>query len=769
MKITPEKQAEVDAIRNEILNAVNSQIYKNNAPVSANAVKATADAAAKSNAKTTAKDPIVSSAAVSPVWDRIQQSRKNIYGLVNPKQSKESAEPEPPKNTKFLGKFNLQSNSYRDVIDLVEVQERLEFDLDEVVHVWRTIPHSMPGNEHLLLGLTNDTLIMGKLVGGLFRRIDQLKFSDKQLNRNGLEAFQHWNNKIGQTEGYAIIAAKDELMWIRLGVDREFKKLEIMWEWSIHKTVVTFRYFRHNNDSMVFLLNEGSPCLDIYKFSLDNKDFSHSQIIRFKERAQNIAIVEWKKQLLLALPLRNTTQIYRYSDKFILMKTVPTKGVTTVAGFQAGGLCFFAIAGEEPQILRYRHNGLNPVKILSKTFTFVRSWYPIPVHTFRDDVLLLAEFEVPFDTHTLSRISTLRWNGEAFESFFNVPCYMDDVPHYNGVSCLIDSDESMGLAGSVILCKSNNVSMVVPRKQVKSGLFDLKIEIRAAPHPKEEKLIEIQMMFDYFSSLKQYNDLVFKNALDTIKNAVLPNKDLVVTGDWTVDVLDAQSVVLEKEKAESSEKEKRDESKGSEKEKQVTSENLVPVLNETVHELIDLELLVNRAVSKEVGQQTARNNDPPFSPRLQIDAVKVDEIYADKINGIPSEDIVWLLEDDIKFTGSLEVHSVSVSNIFEGNLNGINISRDLVSGKNNKIQGKSNFLFLDVDRLSTSSDINGGLLEAASQSRKHFDKLVTQDLFVENEIVADEINGNDWKSLTQQMVFRSFDPGNVSLVVEGVS
>lgn len=744
VKVTPEKQAEIDAIRNEILNAVVGNKYQSGGP--AIGAPPVAD-----KASIAAKDPVVG----SPLWNRIHYSRKGIKKLVAPNPEPEL---EIPKSVKFLGRFNLNSNSYRDVIDLVEVQENLHFEYGESVLVWRTIPNTLSGNKHLLIGLTNDSLVLAKLVDGLFQFVDELQIGHNGLNHNGFEAFLHWNNKDGQSEGYAIIASNVELIWVRLGTGGEYNKLEITWRWPIHNVISKFKYFKHNNQSLIFLSLVDSPSLDIYQFSLDNKEFSQIQIIRLSVPSKNIALVEWKKQLLLALPLHNTTVIYKYSDKFNIIKTVPSKAVTSVAGFQAGGLCFFAIGGEEPQIFRYRNSGLNKVEVIGKTYQFVRSWIPIPIHTFRDDVLLLVQFEVPFDTHTLSRIGTLRWNGEAFETFFNVPCYMEEVLHYNGINCLIDADAGLGLTGSVILTKSNNVSIMVPRRNAKSGLFDLKIEIRAAPHPKEEKLIEIQMMFDYFATLKAYNNFVLHNAMDTIENAVLPDKELVVTGDWTVDVLDAQVVVPEGDLI----------NKTGHQVENVTSNDLIPTVAKMVHELVSIEKIVEKAVPQKE-EREARSNAQESIPRLLLDKVRVQEIFCETINGVPKEDIVWRLEPDVlRFQSPLEVDSLTVLNSFDGRVNGINFTKDLVHSGSNVIHGKASFSMLDVDKLSAAHDINGGLLEAISRNGNHIATIAADELYVEDDFLVDHINGIEWLSASQQMIRRDLSPRNASLIVEGV-
>lgn len=744
IKATPTQLAEIDAMRNEILNAVSKKEYK---MALNNILPATAASAAK------VKDPIVG----SPLWNRIRYSQKHLTEFVA--AAKPDA-PAIPQNFKILGKFNMNSNSYRDVIDLTEVHENLKFDFDEPVLVWRTIPHSISGNSHLLLGLTNNSLVLGRLADGLFVFLDKLEITDQGLNLNGFEAFLHWNNKEAVLQGYAVLAVNNNLSWILL---REFNKLELTWSWPLHKKITKFKYYKFKNESMIFLGDDESGNLDIYRFSLDNKEFSQIENLRVPAPFNNIALIEWKKQLLMALPWQNQTTVYKYSERdqrFKMIKTIGSKGVTTVAGFQAGGLCFFAIGGDEPKILRYLNNGLKEIEVRRKTYQFVRAFVPIPIHTFRDDILLLVQFEVPFDTHTLSRIGSLRWNGEAFEAFFNVPCYMDEKLHYNGVNCLIDSDFSIGLQGTVVLTQSNNVSLLVPRMKTSSGLFDLKIEIRAAPHPQEEKLVDIQMLFDYFLGLKAHNNLVLGNAKDVIKNAVLPDKsEMVVTGNWMVDELDVQRLFPESSLI--NKMEKMDESKN------VTSEDILPALNNIVKDLVSLERTVERSVLRPEEGSEARNFEEDAS--LQLQKVRVNDIHFDTINGVPTDNVVWRLEDTLPFTGSLEVASVTVLSDFLGKVNGIDVNKDLVHAKQSMIKGKVNFNNVRVDTLSSRRGINNGLLESVSHHGNHFSSLRTKVLTVDDEFEVENINGINWRSFAQEIITTDLAPRNVSLFVGGVS
>lgn len=751
IKATPTQLAEIDAMRNEILNAVSKKEYKK----ALSSVLPTNAAAAQD---ATAKDPIVG----SPLWNRIRYSQKHLSEFVGAAKPKPDA-PAISQNFKILGKFNMNSNSYRDIIDLTEVHENLKFDFNEPVLVWRTIPHSISGNSHLLLGLTNNSLVLGKLVDGQFVLVDKLEITSDGLNLNGFEAFLHWNNKEGVLQGYSVLAVNNNLSWIL--ISGEFTKLELTWSWPLHKRITKFKYYKVKNETMIFLGDDRSGNLDIYRFSLDNKEFSQIENLRVPAPFNNIALIEWKKQLLMALPWQNQTTVYKYSERdqrFKMIKTISSKGVTTVAGFQAGGLCFFAIGGEEPKILRYQNNGLREIEVRRKIYQFVRAFVPVPIHTFRDDILLFVQFEVPFDTHTLSRIGSLRWNGEAFESFFNVPCYMDETLHYNGVNCLIDSDFSIGLQGTVVLTQSNNVSLLVPRMNANSGLFDLKIEIRAAPHPQEEKLVDIQMLFDYFLGLKAHNNLVLGNARDVIKNAVLPDKsEMLVTGNWTVDELDVQRLFPEGNLINKTENRRQHERSN------VTSDDILPALNNIVKDLVSLERTVDRSVLRPDEGSDARNFEDDAS--LQLQKVRVKDIHFDTINGIPTENVVWRLEDTLPFTGSLEVASVTVLNDFDGKVNGIDVIRDLVHADQRLIKGKVNFNHLDVGTLSSRRGINNGLLESVSQHGNHFASLRTKVLTVDDDFQVENINGNNWRSFAREIITTDVAPRNVSLFVGGVS
>lgn len=675
-------------------------------------------------------------------------------------------EPDIERNVTFSGKFNLNSKSFRDVVHLVEVAENLHFNYDGPVIFWSALPHCLQGNQHLLVGLTRTSLVLARLDGGAVAEeltvqvLDSLEFADGLITEH-VATYLHWNNVEGYAEGYIIVAQYNEFHWIGMG--EKCDRLTVDWSLKMYRNITTFKYLRHDDES--FLMVSAGPAnaasLDIFRFNLERREFSSAQRIPMPAPCHSIAIVVWQHRALLGLPGLNETYIYEYVHKqFELFKVIPSPAVTAVTGFQAGGLCFFAIGGSEPKIFRYKSGDLHEIEIHGKTFQFVRDWTPITIRTYREDIIVLVQYEVLFDTHTLPVIGTLRWNGESFETIYDVPCLMDDKYHAAGINCLIDLDKSMGLSGAVLLTYShnhhNNVSIIVPRNDTKSGLYSLKIEIRPALHPNNDRLMEIQMLLDYFSNLKDYNDEVFVEANDTIANAFRPHSRNVVTAKWTVDRIYANEGTIAD-----------NELPGQVSESEFSA--LITSLQPIVRDVLDSEETIATVVPNgesempfkdqvlDNGRFTANSvlqqNSAERLESSRIDRLRLRELVTEAINGVSVKELIFITSDDIHLMNKLQVESLSVTEEFDGHVNGISI------------QPVNNFSELSLEQFLVD-DMNVGIINGLSfedlsnrlvGESKTYDTIRVSNLCIGQNLNADVINEAPWIWLQEQIVNTS-DP-----------
>lgn len=757
-KLTPEKQQEVDGIRNEILNAVKNHQYKYGS---------------------------ASEIVGSPLWHQIptHKTRKDESMPVtkNPNTTAYSL--------KFLDKFNLNADSYRDVLDLIEVRENYTFTIDRIVVDWKTIPNSMRGSQ-VIVGLTENGLILLTEKGGVFSIRAEITFEGKQLKY--FDTIFQWNNYLGVAEGFAVVAVGENLVWVQMG--DKFDQLTEVWQWELNKDLTFVKYYKHNDESMLFVSSEVSfpsnrTSVDVYSFDLDKREFWLIQPIQIPNTCYSVAVLDWRKILLIAIPVVNETQIYKYANKrFQLQEIIPSQNVTTVAGFQIGGLCYFAIGGSEPKIIRFQNHRLTEVNVSGKTYNFVQRWLPIPVHTFRDDILLLVQYEVPFDTHSLMVVATLRWDGNQFETVFDVPCYMDDKLHHSGINCMIDFDKSRGLGGAAVLTSGQKTSVLVPRQQAKSGLYDLKLEIRAAAHPREDQLVEIQMMFDYFLDLKDYSDRVLRIAQSTLEKVEAPKNINVISRLNTVKELITKSIEIDHVVFPISVNGKIVNSN----EPKIRTEDVVKELQLHVSDILHTELDLDKTDESNVivpgnGQfrihslrvLNRRGNYHSRKSRQtqpnHLDRLVVSNIDFDFVNGVSKKDLIFSDESNVDFESQLEIEgSAIISEHMKGAVNNIDLDSDVLCFDKNDGIDHLKIGDLEMINLELKNSINSVSVTELIKQLKNYQQynhplLRTESLDVKGYLEFEKVNGIIWVDLLENLVIRDRRDHIDEIHVKGVS
>lgn len=237
--------------------------------------------------------------------------------------------------------------------------------------------------------------------------------------------------------------------------------------------------------------------LNIYVYDLEAEEFWIAQRVQMAETISNLAILDTGRELLLAVGQWDEVLIYACTSKgqpLHLRQQVAAPEVAGVTAFQMGGRSYLALGGIMPQILVYVQGQLVPRTILGQNFGFVDHYLPIPVRSYRDDLLLLVQHRVVFDTHSLLVLEVLVWNGEAFEAGLPPPCGTA-----YGAGCMLDQDREAGISGAVLLRRSTNQPplVVVPRKEAPTGIFVLETQLLAR-NSETQDLLEIrQFMQDW--------------------------------------------------------------------------------------------------------------------------------------------------------------------------------------------------------------------------------------------------------------------------------
>nr|XP_016937233.1 uncharacterized protein LOC108015338 [Drosophila suzukii] len=363
-----------------------------------------------------------------------------------------------------LQRLELSKRRTRDMLILGGIEELLNFSLPADVDRW------------LSLQANGSAYLVGQQQEGFLVLTDDfrpLQTYDHPSPVAALLGLDRWNSRMHVQEGLLLVASEDQLIWLRLNASLG---LAPFWHWPLATNLTKMAAF--NLEGRDFLALVENRTLSIYAFDLEAEEFWIAQRVQLPETISDLAILDTGRELLLAVGQWDEALIYAWSargESLQLRQKIGAPEVTGITAFQMGGRSYLALGGTLPQILVYMQGQLVPRTILGQNFGFVEHFLPVPVRSYRDDLLLLVQHRVVFDPHSLLVLEVLVWNGEAFEAGLPPPCGATF-----GAGCMLDQDRESGIAGSVLLRRLDKPPLVlVPRKQAPSGIFRLETQLLA--------------------------------------------------------------------------------------------------------------------------------------------------------------------------------------------------------------------------------------------------------------------------------------------------
>ncbi|GAB0091527.1 female sterile (1) nasrat [Sergentomyia squamirostris] len=765
-RVSEKTLAEVDAIRDEIMKAVKNKKY----------------------AHGIAPEPQMLHTA--HLWG-------GLSNLFKRQRVAQDDVQEDEEESDFHIQFPHLGQMYREVLHLASVEEDFSFDLGENVILWKTLQPRKIG-KHCLIGITNSSVVLLKETEGHYEFISELELPSTPTC---LEGFVQWDAADEAAEGIALVSVANELLWIDLGTN--FDNLTISWRWYLHKNLTEVDFFSLMDEPMVILISEpsiagGKTSADIYRFDYVAKDFWLVQTIPLHVPSTSIAVLEDGSDLIIAIPQKKTTVLFKYLKEsnfnrhFKHFMDLSSEDVVHVASFRIGGHSHLAIGGTKPQIWRLEDNTMQSVEIRHDHLGRVDFWLPIVATTYRDDLILLVQHSVQLETHTVTKLEVLIWNGEFFTIQLNVPCILDDIQSRFGISCMLDFDRERGLEGSTIIRHGKNISILVPRDNADSGLFVINMEMKMAYHPEQEHLEEFKLMYDYFNTLTDYKDGVLKEAIDTIENAVKVNEFNKISAHWTVKSLETSMFEYTEDQVKFGQ-----DNTISVGWKNWTMDDFeldVPTIAQAVEHIDNgLNKIVSDAVERyrkrdnanspstflgsifSNGQLSTRNmyilneeNHPPEDhqssdhrdKRQIISNLTVKYLEVETIDGIPVSDFVFATDDkisvesDLIITGPLIVEDVTL----RGKVNGKFLHQEAIAAESETYYRD----IFEFDSLQIKDDLyvyesfNGMGLEEFSQlfitPPIQEDVIADDNVTIKGDLTFNTINGINWKQFVQKIV-----------------
>ncbi|XP_020802753.1 uncharacterized protein LOC110179517 [Drosophila serrata] len=387
-----------------------------------------------------------------------------------------------------LQRLELSKRRTRDMLVLGRIEELLDASLPAEVDHWFTL---QANGSAFLVGQQPETLLV------LSSEFNPLQIYALTSPVSALLALDRWNSKRHVQEGLLVMASSDQqLRWLRL--EPELAGLAAFWDWPLGTgggTVTKICAFSLEGGNFLALM--ANRTLSIYAYNLEAEEFWIAQRLQLAEEISDLAVLDAGREVLLVVGQFDEAFIYVCSPKgeqLQLRQRVVAPNVIGITAFHMGGRSYLALGGNRPQILVYVQGQLVPRTILGQNFGFVEQFLPVPVRSYRDDLLLLVQHRVEFDPHSLLVLEVLVWTGEAFEAGLPPPCSGGTY----GASCLMDQERDGGIAGAALLRQLDQPPLVlVPRKQAPSGLFRLETQLLAR-NSESQDLQEIhQFMLDW--------------------------------------------------------------------------------------------------------------------------------------------------------------------------------------------------------------------------------------------------------------------------------
>ncbi|CAD7086743.1 unnamed protein product [Hermetia illucens] len=562
----------------------------------------------------------------------------------------------------------------REVLQLNLIRE-VSFLIDENVSLWKSL------RDGKLLGRAGSELLLAEETNGIYqiRRKVDLKESIEAM-----EVISFWNTTSQSFSTLAAVSLDHSIRWINL------ETVQPVWEWMLGLRTHYFQYFESGRQHFVAALFEGK--ILIYQIDFSTMEYWAMQSISVERNARELIYLDVGYHIVLAVPQNNSVLVLRSevggadSLHFEKMPPIRAENVSSIHGFRMGSYSYLAVGGSQPKIYRYHFGVFQPQTIFEPNFGFVDMFLSVPCQTYRDDMVLLVQHRIGFETHSLVVVEPLIWNGEAFEATKSVPCKVGETTELYGASCILDLERDDGLKGSaVILSQDNRVFVLVPRFEAPAGLFEIETELV----PKQTEIDDLKAILKAMEAMvaDQERSLQILEDVDWIVNT-LQTKELTFDGEFSKLLLNGEEWTI--------------------KDSEIDLDNLLKDLGETEKQLEAMAL------------------------DLTVEEAFVKDLYLDNLNGEPYKELV-----ELNHNGTI---------IFEGDLTVERLFKQPKRQSRDSGDDNQELHLLEIDGNLEFKSINGILWQdfleqvVFKNTSTHLENLKVKRMAIDGDLNVDSLN-----------------------------
>ncbi|KAL5277221.1 hypothetical protein ACFFRR_002445 [Megaselia abdita] len=576
--------------------------------------------------------------------------------------------------------------------------------------------HSLIDNgSEVLVGVKEREII--EIIGFQVEYTFQLNSSIKQV-----ETINLLNKTTLEMEGYIVVLTNNLIHWYRVGDDVSF------WTWDLgsKKNISAVKYFKLEDDSHFLAIILGPNVIYIYSFD-SFEDFLLSQKITVSSNITSLSVFNTGKDaIIVPTPLNSTSlDIYKFEMqyfenghvRFEFFETLNFESnIEGVFDFQMGGNYYIATSGVSAKIYMYNEGTFNVTTEFSSEIGVVQMYLPIPIITFRDDLILLVQHITEFETHSLITVDSLVWDGSTFIPTLPPPCIVNNKTIHSGVSCILDGERDQGIIGATVVHEINgNITIVVPRNNVTAGLHTFNADYLE----RNVETLELKEIFDFLKALfYSQMKIIEEGQLFIEQNLILPDKMKVREIEIDGDLSEIGHIYINKEEW-TEEDDNTDLLKLADMIEALHNElkALEEMNEEVVREKRDAPILFDEMEFDFVnvtGELTLMN---PENNTFDIEALRVDgDFNAEVVNNVSWADFE---KDLVRMDGSMPLDNLVVDGdiVFENelsteNLNDLSLLNDYLwmnsdSTDTIRIGGQKKFETLETNDLDTDGFING--------------------------------------------------------------
>lgn len=535
------------------------------------------------------------------------------------------------KNDVRTAKCREPLNEYRDALSIRALKETVELSVGATVRAWKTL--NMHKHRPTLIGITDKSVVLIVSNHKQFVQTEEIVLETQPI---AFATYMHWNDS-QHIEGCVVVGMPNNILFLRVSHDLN---MEIVKSVPIHQHLVALYHFTIDHAHKLVVLSPDdatrSTLADIYTFDEDTKDLLLNQELRLDVQTHTMAVLDGGKEQYICFPQQHEVRIYAYTFKwFEFYVSIPAVNAQAIATFRMGGQSYLAIGGDAPRILRYFNGQFHSQTILEKSWGRVEAFMPVTARTYRDDLILLVQHRIDYDTHAVAELDALIWNGQAFDTDLTTPCYVFGRPVEGGLQCLLDIEHEAGISGAAVINTDQALQVLVPRFEASPALFDIEFALEATSTEQNEN--EVMVIYREVAALLDAEDDLEDDAAE-LSNCIGSAK--VEITDQTLSAFDTIELEM----------------------KNAPPLTHISVAGDqfTVGELEQFLLIMNDTeASLEKQPETAPKHKRETSNDVHVvRSLKAEHLVVENINGIPIADLITAINGAFRLNGTLVISNV---------------------------------------------------------------------------------------------------------------